>query len=197
MNAPNLVYLVFAIWCMICWNWYVCQIKQACGPGEPPETIITGLDRPTLPIDTIEVADILPPTVRRAPVQYDYTTPEEERIQIVQFEDRIEIHFPYKSARKEEDEAVDQYLDYLAEQLRASRQTVILDGHADFVGGKRYNIQLAERRADGIARILQRKGVPEEQIVVHAYGDTRPQTTNDTPEGRYLNRRVEIRVLTE
>ena len=49
----------------------------------------------------------------------------------------------------------------------------------------------------GIARILMRKGVAEEQVIVRSFGDTRPQATNDTPEGRYLNRRVEVRMLSD
>jgi outer membrane protein OmpA-like peptidoglycan-associated protein len=197
MNSTTLVYLVFAVWSLICWNWYVCQIKGVCSPGDRGVALTGEPLRPTLPIDTIKLTDILPPTVTRAPIQYEYATPEEERVQIVQFEDHIEIHFPYKSARKEEDEAVDVYLTHLAAELRQTNHTVLLEGHADFVGGAKYNRSLGERRSEAIGAILQRKGVPADQIIVRSFGDTRPQATNDTPEGRYLNRRVEIRTLTE
>lgn len=194
MNATTLVYLVFAVWCMICWNWYVCHIKQACSPDGRSVALDDGLISPSPSSDT---TGLLPPSVRRGPVQYDYPTPEEERMQIVQFEDRVEVHFPYKSTQKEEDEAIDVYLTYLAGEIQRSGRSVLLEGYADFVGSTSYNTELAERRAQSIARLLIRKGVAEDQIIVRSFGDTRPQATNDTPEGRYLNRRVEVRVLSD
>jgi outer membrane protein OmpA-like peptidoglycan-associated protein len=50
------------------------------------------------------------------------------------------------------------------------------------------------RRALSIRDALVKKGVPKAQIRCKSFGDRKPVATNDTPYGRYLNRRAEIRV---
>jgi outer membrane protein OmpA-like peptidoglycan-associated protein len=187
MISRTVVLVAFALWSIICWNWYVCGIKQACDEriGVPADDLTTGIEPDTLPL----LGQPSP-----APMTYTYPTPEDERVQIIDYGDHVEIHFPYRSARKEEDAAVDAYLSTLAQQLIASGKSVRLEGHADFVGGSRYNSQLGLQRARSIRSILLQKGVAEDQIRLQTHGDRRPIATNDTPEGRYRNRRVEIRV---
>lgn len=67
-----------------------------------------------------------------------------------------------------------------------------LDGHTDAVGTTEYNQGLGERRANAIRQYLQSKGVKATDIVVTSYGEVRPAASNDSEEGRALNRRVEI-----
>lgn len=192
MNASALVIFGFAIWSVLCWNWYVCGIKAACDTKVQTEQQIIA---PAIEPDTAGlIASQLPQSVSTKPLQYSYASPEEERVQIIQYFDRVEIHFPYHSIEKEENEAVDEYLSYLAGTLKSGGGKVTLEGHADFVGGPKYNYNLALRRAQSIRTILINKGVSKEQIAVRSLGDSRPIETNDTPEGRYFNRRVEIRV---
>ncbi|MDO8971600.1 MAG: OmpA family protein, partial [Saprospiraceae bacterium] len=63
-----------------------------------------------------------------------------------------------------------------------------------FVGENSINYNFGLRRAYGIRDILIKKGVPKTQISCKSFGERKPQATNDTPYGRYLNRRAEIRV---
>jgi OmpA-OmpF porin, OOP family len=66
-------------------------------------------------------------------------------------------------------------------------------GHTDAVGTDGYNQGLSERRANVVKQYLQRRGVDGSRIRVQAYGEARPKATNDTDEGRALNRRSEVR----
>ncbi|MCC2657352.1 MAG: hypothetical protein K0Q76_2460 [Panacagrimonas sp.] len=66
-------------------------------------------------------------------------------------------------------------------------------GHTDAVGTDGYNQGLSERRANVVKQYLQRKGVDGTRINLQSYGETRPKATNETDEGRALNRRSEVR----
>jgi len=63
------------------------------------------------------------------------------------------------------------------------------------VGGDDYNQQLSEHRAQAVRDYLVQQGVSEGSIASRGFGKSRPVATNDTPEGRQQNRRVEL-VLT-
>ena len=70
---------------------------------------------------------------------------------------------------------------------------VRIEGHTDSVGSEEYNKKLSLRRATAIANEMTEKfGIPEERVIIEPYGETRPIATNDTREGRQLNRRVDI-----
>ena len=68
-------------------------------------------------------------------------------------------------------------------------------GHTDSTGRADYNQQLSVRRAQSVADYLMSREVIPERLVVTGRGQTQPIASNETPEGRALNRRVEI-VLT-
>lgn len=70
--------------------------------------------------------------------------------------------------------------------------TLQIEGHTDSVGGDDFNQQLSERRADSVRDFLAEQGVPASSITAHGFGKTQPVATNDTPEGRQRNRRVEL-----
>jgi len=69
-----------------------------------------------------------------------------------------------------------------------------VEGHTDAVGSLEANQRLSEQRADTVRNYLVDQGVTGTRISSIGYGETRPKATNDTPEGRQLNRRVEIHV---
>ncbi len=74
---------------------------------------------------------------------------------------------------------------------------VDIAGHADAQGTDGYNLALSERRANVVKAYLVRKGVKESRISTYAYGESKPQATNDTADGRTQNRRAEIRSRAE
>ncbi len=61
---------------------------------------------------------------------------------------------------------------------------------------KRYpsNWELAGARAASVVRLMQDEGVPANQLVAVSRGETGPIATNDTPEGRAQNRRIDVRI---
>jgi outer membrane protein OmpA-like peptidoglycan-associated protein len=65
-------------------------------------------------------------------------------------------------------------------------------GHTDSTGADSYNQQLSEARASSVARYLESQQVLAARILSRGMGESSPIASNDTPEGRALNRRVEI-----
>jgi len=81
----------------------------------------------------------------------------------------------------------------VAEVLRRYPKTrVEIVGHTDSRGTSAENEKLSERRARAVRDVLVRAGVDPTRITTRGAGETRPVATNDTLEGRALNRRVEI-----
>jgi outer membrane protein OmpA-like peptidoglycan-associated protein len=72
-----------------------------------------------------------------------------------------------------------------------------LSGHTDNVGGEQANLILSKRRAEAVQDHLAEKGVEKERIKVEFFGETKPLESNDTPEGRQKNRRVEMEIQFE
>ena len=56
------------------------------------------------------------------------------------------------------------------------------------------NWDLAAARATNVVRMLEDSGVPKERLVVVSFGENQPVASNENPEGRALNRRIEIRI---
>jgi outer membrane protein OmpA-like peptidoglycan-associated protein len=67
-----------------------------------------------------------------------------------------------------------------------------IEGHTDSVGSDEFNQQLSEHRANSVGNFLAQQGVPAPTITARGFGKTQPVATNDSPEGRQRNRRVEI-----
>ncbi len=70
-------------------------------------------------------------------------------------------------------------------------------GHTDNVGGAEYNLELSEKRSASVARFLENNGINSSRISTSGMGLSRPVATNETPEGRALNRRVEFVVKSD
>ena len=68
---------------------------------------------------------------------------------------------------------------------------VDVSGHTDWVGTDGYNQGLSERRANSVKSYLERKGVSASRINTYAFGESKPIATNETAEGRALNRRAD------
>ncbi|MEL7220263.1 MAG: OmpA family protein [Bacteroidota bacterium] len=118
----------------------------------------------------------------------------EQEIEIVEVDDNITINFPHGSAQKVNDAKVDAYLDKLAERLSQTTETVQITGHTDNTGSRDGNRKLSERRAKSIRDILIGKGVAANRLTVDWKGQDSPVSTNETEQGRYNNRRVELRI---
>lgn len=69
---------------------------------------------------------------------------------------------------------------------------VSVRGYTDTQGTKEANLQLSKVRAQKVAQALQDRGIAKEHLFVRGFGAIKPIASNNTPEGRQQNRRVEI-----
>lgn len=67
-----------------------------------------------------------------------------------------------------------------------------VEGHTDSVGSDQYNQQLSEKRAQAVRDYLVQQGIASDAIAASGFGKTAPVASNDTPDGRKQNRRVEL-----
>ena len=101
------------------------------------------------------------------------------------------------------------YFDFDSDQLRPESEPVLdeiagvlkkqpewklnVEGHTDNVGGDKHNLDLSERRARSVVNALAtRYQVPADRLSPSGYGALKPKASNETVEGRALNRRVEL-----
>ena len=70
--------------------------------------------------------------------------------------------------------------------------TLQIEGYTDSVGSDEFNQQLSEQRAGSVRDFLVSQGVSASAVTAKGFGKTQPVASNDTPEGRQRNRRVEI-----
>lgn len=82
-------------------------------------------------------------------------------------------------------------------QTLSSHPDSLIDvyGHTDSTGTPQLNQTLSENRARTVADFLTTQGVNAARLRSRGFGETMPVATNDTPEGRAKNRRVEIRIV--
>ncbi len=84
-------------------------------------------------------------------------------------------------------------LDRLYQQLMDNSKVKIeIAGHTDNTGLERSNIMLSRERANAVKKYLMKKGITESRMIAMGYGSINPIKSNDTEEGRKMNRRVEI-----
>ena len=85
-----------------------------------------------------------------------------------------------------------------AEMLKKSPADtrVEVDGYTDNDGEPPMNQKLSESRANSVRSALISYGVPPAMLSSKGFGETNPKASNDTPEGKFQNRRIEYKVAT-
>lgn len=87
-------------------------------------------------------------------------------------------------------------LDQIAEILRlADGAQFLIEGHTASTGYEAGEMKLSKERADSIAKALAVRGISSERFICKGSGGKKPIASNETPEGKALNRRVEITIL--
>ncbi|HPF57907.1 MAG TPA: OmpA family protein [Candidatus Competibacteraceae bacterium] len=76
------------------------------------------------------------------------------------------------------------------ERRRGIRARIV--GHTDNKGSESYNLDLSLRRAESVAMFLSTQGVQNRRLTTQGRGEQDPIASNATPEGRQMNRRVDI-----
>lgn len=74
---------------------------------------------------------------------------------------------------------------------------VVLEGHTDSDGSESYNQTLSEKRVKAAEYYLRGKNLNIASLSSIGYGETRPVASNETPDGKAQNRRVEIKIAVD
>ncbi|GLH78974.1 hypothetical protein SSBR45G_38830 [Bradyrhizobium sp. SSBR45G] len=75
---------------------------------------------------------------------------------------------------------------------RCKEAEIAIEGHTDNVGDEENNMDLSKRRAAAVVSYISEAGIDTSRMTSEGYGQTKPVASNDTPEGRAQNRRIEF-----
>lgn len=108
--------------------------------------------------------------------------------------DANKLKFDFNSATiKEEYTPI---LEKLKNYIEAKNEKISIIGYTDSKGTKEYNKELSLRRAESLEEKLIELGLsPEKIIETKGNGDNNPIASNDTEEGRAINRRIEVQFI--
>ena len=121
-------------------------------------------------------------------------------VQVVESDDNIRLIMPgnitFKTDSADINSSFYPVLNSVARVLnKYDNSTVLVSGHTDSTGGAEYNLNLSRERAGSVAAYLQGQGVKQSRFEVLGLGSSNPIASNDTANGRSLNRRVEIKII--
>ncbi len=102
--------------------------------------------------------------------------------------------YKYDSDKEISNDNVLSYFEELSAFLKSTGDKIMITGHTSNEGEEAYNMELGFKRAQEYKDHLIKLGVDENQISIQSKGETMPIASNDTVEGRKMNRRVEIHI---
>ena len=141
---------------------------------EAPPVAQTGLSGPP---DTAEIAAI------------------ETRREAININENALFGFDQAVLRNEDRQRLDEVLSQMENIPKDA--AIKITGYTDSVGSEEYNRDLSMRRARAAQEYLATKGVDSNRIVILGMGESNPVASNDTTEGRAMNRRAEIKIQTK
>jgi outer membrane protein OmpA-like peptidoglycan-associated protein len=118
-------------------------------------------------------------------------------VSVTRMGDNITLNMPgnitFASASAELNPSFYRVLNSVNVVLKQYDKTLIeVAGHTDSTGAADYNQKLSERRADAVAQYLEGQGLRSDRVITVGAGETHPVASNETPDGRQANRRVEL-----
>ena len=82
----------------------------------------------------------------------------------------------------------------MSQLMQKGQVEILVIGHTDNYGTNEYNQTLSEQRAQSVLDYFISKGLKASRVAVTGYGETQPVDTNETDDGRFNNRRIEIQI---
>jgi len=123
----------------------------------------------------------------------NYGCPEDVKTKLTYIAKNIYFHTNNATLQEISYEPLNQLADILNKYPNAK---LTIEGHTDNTGSNAYNLKLSNDRAKAVVDYLVSKGIGVSRLSAVGYGEDKPVTTNNTAEGRTLNRRVEL-ILSE
>lgn len=78
---------------------------------------------------------------------------------------------------------------------RCGNTVIRIEGHTDSDGSDAYNLELSKRRARAVIAYLVGQGVPKNRLDAKGFGEKKPVASNNSGQGKALNRRIEFVVF--
>jgi outer membrane protein OmpA-like peptidoglycan-associated protein len=180
MKRLSLLFSILLIaWISIASYWYVCKVRNNCGEAVQVTTI------QVLPFDDADAVSTTPMETDSLAIALEYLNGAGTK----------KYYFEFASGGLNAVNEDDRYFTSLAYFLaKKPGSTVTVEGHACSRGSKEANDRFSKLRAETVKQYLIKKGIPGEQIIAEWKGDTDPAASNDTEDGRKLNRRAEINI---
>ena len=113
------------------------------------------------------------------------------KIELREVDERALFEFDSADLTEEGQAQMEELFNQLADYRGVTEISVV--GYTDSTGPEEYNLQLSERRAATVAQMLSER-YPDATVNTEGRGESNPIATNETREGRQMNRRVEIEV---
>ncbi len=122
-------------------------------------------------------------------IETEYVQKNIEKTRLILFKyDRADMELTSKSLQEE----LELNIQKLKDNLKAK---LLIQGHTDIIGDPDYNMNLSLRRAETVAKYFMDRGILKSRITYEGFGSIRSLMSNNLPEGRMMNRRVEIYIL--
>ena len=183
MKRLSLLFSILLIaWISIASYWYVCKVRNHCGGTDQASLSEMKEDISTEESDAVSAADMETDSLAIA-------------LEYLNGIGTKKYYFEFASSKlnaADDDETYFTSLGYFLVNTPGSTLTAV--GHACSRGIAQANERFSKLRAETIKQYLIGKGIPAEQIILEWKGDTEPAASNETEDGRKLNRRVEINI---
>jgi outer membrane protein OmpA-like peptidoglycan-associated protein len=105
---------------------------------------------------------------------------------------KLIIYFPSGGNKNIFDKATQKNINDIVVLQKQNGKTIVVTGYTDSQGKPDKNIVLSKERAERLKQILVQNGVPADKIKTEGKGQENPVATNETANGRALNRRAEV-----
>lgn len=158
----------------------------------PAEPVVAVIEEPITPPILEEVVKPSPEVVEVVEPKDSVkdTTLDEFKVEVVRFneEESIQFNFNERDLRKDTEIRLGRLVRLMVE----SKAEIIVVGHTCNIGSEDVNYRIGLDRALRVKKYLVEQGVPEDKILIQSMGEKEPKYSNDSPDSRAKNRRVEI-----
>lgn len=174
---------------------------------ETPEVNVPQINTPKIDVPEIETPEVEVPDIEIPEIRLPEITIPDVRIRqnnektIYTLSADILFDFDRADIRPDAEAALQQISDSIAQ--RFSNSPLQINGHTDAKGSNTYNLKLSQKRAESVKQWLINNGsIGADRMTTQGLGESQPAAPNthpdgsDNPQGRQINRRVEIIVYT-